>query len=358
MSKNELTGDINPKNWVQKSDPLVLMRSVPFNLGELKILDTYISRINAADDTKRTVIFTKSEYEKLMGLSCANYRALAKNTDNLLGKVVTLKMNDNQLLQFVLFSKAYYHKDENGKSIIELTCTEEAKDLFFCVGKYRYLKYTLENIIKLTRKASYLLYLYLKHNQFKKQWNISLDELRDNILDCKLQTSYREFKIFKNRVLDPAVQEVNEKTDCKFAYSPIKHGRSVATIKFEIEEPVLLINAAEQEPAEEEPKTTKEIIINRIAEVYNISDPEQQEQIYNKSLNTLEIIQNVENKKIDNPTGYLIKIIDTECLKYLEKLKEKDDNKASYDLDKFEKMYRSPEYLDYLIRSISNDNEQ
>lgn len=348
MSKNELTGDINPKNWVQKSDPLVLMRSVPFSLGELKILDTYISRINAADDTKRTVIFTKSEYEKLMGLSCVNYRALAKNTDNLLGKVVTLKMNDDQLLQFVLFSKAYYHKDENGKSIIELTCTEEAKDLFFCVGKYRYLKYTLENIIKLTRKASYLLYLHLKYNQFKRKWNISLDELRDNILDCQLQTSYREFKIFKNRVLDPAAKEVNEKTDCKFTYSPIKHGRSVAAIRFEIEEPVL-INAAEQEPAEEEPKTTKEIIINRIAEVYNISDPEQQEQIYNKSLNTLEIIQHVENKKIDNPTGYLIKIIDTECLKYLEKLKEKGNKTASYNLKAYEKMFNSPEYQEYLF---------
>ena len=49
----EITGKLDPKYWVQKSDPLVLMRSVPFTLGELKILDTYISRINAADDTRR-----------------------------------------------------------------------------------------------------------------------------------------------------------------------------------------------------------------------------------------------------------------------------------------------------------------
>ena len=53
-----LTGCIKPSNWVQKADPLALMRSVPFTLNELKILDTYISRINAGDDTQHTVIFT------------------------------------------------------------------------------------------------------------------------------------------------------------------------------------------------------------------------------------------------------------------------------------------------------------
>ena len=148
----EITGNLDAKHWVQKSDPLVLMRSVPFSLGELKILDTYISRINAADDTRRTVIFTKEEYEELMGITCANYRALQKHTKGLLGKVVELQMPNKDYLQFVLFTKSYYHKDEYGKPIIEITCTEEAKDLFFCIGKYRYFKYALENVISLSRK--------------------------------------------------------------------------------------------------------------------------------------------------------------------------------------------------------------
>ena len=69
----EITGKLDPKYWVQKSDPLVLMRSVPFTLGELKILDTYISRINAADDTRRTVIFTKEEYEELSNVQAFSF---------------------------------------------------------------------------------------------------------------------------------------------------------------------------------------------------------------------------------------------------------------------------------------------
>ena len=228
----EITGNLDPKHWVQKSDPLVLMRSVPFSLGELKILDTYISRINAADDTRRTVIFTKEEYEELMGITCANYRALEKHTKGMLGKVVELQMPNKDYLQFVLFTKSYYHKDEYGKPIIEITCTEEAKDLFFCIGKYHYFKYALENVISLTRKSSYLLYIYIRVNRYRIQWDIDLNDLRDTVLDCKGQESYQEYKIFKNRVLDPAVEEINNKTDCHFTYEAIKRGRKVAKIKF------------------------------------------------------------------------------------------------------------------------------
>lgn len=228
----EITGNLDQKYWVQKADPLIAMKSVPFTLGELKILDTYISRINAADDTRRTVIFTKEEYEELMGLSCANPRALQKHIKALLSRVPELYMPDDEYISFVLFEKAYYHKDEYGKPIIELTCTETSKNLFFCIGKYHYFKYALENVINLTRKASYLLYLHILTNRYRGEWELLLDELRDEVLDCKEQASYQEYKIFKNRVLDPAVKEVNKKTDCHFTYEPIKRGRKVAKIKF------------------------------------------------------------------------------------------------------------------------------
>lgn len=228
----EIMGNLDRKYWVQKADPLIAMKSIPFTLGELKILDTYISRINAADDTRRTVIFTKEEYEELMGLSCANPRALQKHIKALLSRVPELYIPDDGYISFVLFEKAYYHKDEYGKPIIELTCTETSKDLFFCIGKYHYFKYALENVINLTRKASYLLYLHILTNRFRGEWDLLLDELRDEVLDCKEQESYQEYKIFKNRVLDPAVKEVNEKTDCHFTYEAIKRGRKVAKIKF------------------------------------------------------------------------------------------------------------------------------
>lgn len=146
----------------------------------------------------------------------------------MLGKVVELEMPNEEYLQFVLFEQARYRKDEYGKPIIELTCTSTAKDLFFCIGKYHYFSYALENVIKLTRKASYLLYIYIRINRYRNKWDIDLNELRDSVLDCKGQESYQEYKIFKRDVLAPAVEEINKKTDCQFTYEAIKRGRKVA----------------------------------------------------------------------------------------------------------------------------------
>lgn len=228
----EMKGNLEQRYWVQKSDPLVLMRSVPFSLGELKVLDTYISRINAADDSRTTVIFTKEEYEELMGISKINAEVLKKHADGLLGKIVTLEMPDKSFLKFVLFTVAYYHLDDCGVPIIELSCSPQAKDLFFCIGKYHYFKYALENVINLTHKSSYLLYIYVLHNRYRCEWEIELNELRDTVLDCKEQVSYQEYKVFKRDVLVPAVNEVNKKTNCHFEFEAVKRGRWVVKIKF------------------------------------------------------------------------------------------------------------------------------
>ncbi len=238
----EIKGNLDQRYWVQKSDPLVLMRSVPFSLGELKVLDTYISRINVADDSRTTVTFTKDEYEKLMGISKINADVLKKHAEGLLGKIVTLEMPNKSFLKFVLFTAAYYHLDDYGVPVIELSCSPQAKDLFFCIGKYHYFKYALENVINLTHKASYLLYIYVLHNRYRGEWELSLDELRNDVLDCKEQESYQEYKIFKNRVFDPAVKEVNKKTDCHFEYEAIRRGRKVAQIKFIYHSQQLLVD--------------------------------------------------------------------------------------------------------------------
>ena len=139
----DLFGGLDPNYWIQKSDPLMMMKRVPFSLGELKILDTYISRINASDESRDTVIFTKEDYEKLMGVSNVDSRTLQKNTKGMLGKVVELCMPNGDYMQFVLFEEAIYHKDEFGRPVIELTCSRRARELFFCINNYHYFFYNL-----------------------------------------------------------------------------------------------------------------------------------------------------------------------------------------------------------------------
>lgn len=240
-----LEDNLKGSHLVQKTEPLLLMRTVPFNLGELKILDTYLSRINSHDPNCRTVSFTKKEYEKLMGLIDADTRTLRKYTKAMLGKVVDLSFNGGYV-QFILFSRAVCKKNEYGQQIVELTCSEEAKQVFFNEN-IRYLQYELKYILPLTSKYSYLLYLYLRDNRFRGTWRISVDELRDQKMDLKGNETYSEFKYFKRDILDKSVKEINQKTDIDISYKTIKKGKPVVAIEFTYHSKVIDIEAIDKE---------------------------------------------------------------------------------------------------------------
>lgn len=241
-------GNLKENYLVQKSEPLLLMRSVPFELGELKILDTYLSRINSHDDSCRTVTFTKTEYEQLMGLSNVDIRTLKKYTKSMLQKVVELPMPGGYV-QFTLFTRAACKTNDYGQQIVELTCSEEAKTVFFNIEGLRYLQYELKNTLSLTSKYSFLLYLYIRKERFRENWEIPLAELREQKLDCKNDT-YSSFKYFKRDILDKAVNEINKKTDVDVSYETIKKGRYVVSIRFIYHKKEQMIEAADVDYSE------------------------------------------------------------------------------------------------------------
>lgn len=61
-----------------------------------------------------------------------------------------------------------------------------------------------------------------------------LDELKQ-MLDCDKVETYKEFKEFNKQVLKRIQKEMHEKTECKYTYEPIKKGRTVVGIRFEVE---------------------------------------------------------------------------------------------------------------------------
>ena len=61
---------------------------------------------------------------------------------------------------------------------------------------------------------------------------ISLEQIRD-CCDCNSK-GYNKFSNFKNRVLDVAASEINEKTMFKLDYSYVKQGRTIVGIVFHL----------------------------------------------------------------------------------------------------------------------------
>lgn len=235
--------DPESKLTVQKSVPLFSLWRSDMSLAEFKILDTYLSRINSHEPEKRTVVFTKGELEQLLGVTKINKADLTTRLNGL-GRFVEVEQSDKKLHKVALFEEAYGEIDENGLWTIQLTCTSKAMKYIFNVEKMGYLRYKLRCITSLTSRYTYVLFIYLEHNRWRKSWEIDLDELRQ-ILNCDQDELYKEFKRFNERILKRCQKELHEKTECRFDYESVKTGRRVTGVRFTLEtladtiEPVL-----------------------------------------------------------------------------------------------------------------------
>lgn len=240
--------DKDPQEWlINKSKPLTTLSQTSMTLPEFKIFDAYLSRIDCHKPNERYVRFEKGELEKLLGVEKINKSDLNKRLRNLFQ---TLEIHDERkpkgFTLIALFTKAECEQDKDGLWQVNLSCSSEAMEYIFNPESLTYLKYRLKNVINLTSRYSYILFLYLLDNRWRKDWTISLEELKQ-MLNCKSE-SYSEFKLFNNRILKHCRNEINEKTDINFNYEPVKKGRKVIAIQFIIETVADLLASDEKDP--------------------------------------------------------------------------------------------------------------
>lgn len=224
------------KLTVQKSLPLFALWRSELTLSEFKILDIYLSRIDSHKPDKRQVLLTKGEIEEALGVQKINNTDLKARLKHLMGNVVEVPDKDTKkgFRLVTLFEEAEAEQDENGLWQVKLECTPKAMKFFFNVDNLGYLRYKLRCITSLTSRYTYIMFVYLEANRFRKSWEVELEELK-SILACEDEEYAKEFKYFNRDVLKKVQKEMNEKTECRYSYEPVKKGRSVVAIRFTVE---------------------------------------------------------------------------------------------------------------------------
>lgn len=225
----------NPEmHLIQKSNPLLSLSETDMSLPELKILDVYLDRIDTHNEEKRTVQFEKGEIEQMLGVSRILKNDLEKRLRHL---AQTVKIEDETKPKgfklVSLFEEIDAWQDDDGLWQISLTCTNRAREYIFNIDNIGYLRYRLKNIISLTSRYSYVLYLWLEHNRFRCSWEVDLAELK-SLLKCTADT-YKQFYRFNDLVLKKCYKELIEKTTLRFTYEPVKRGRMVRAVRFTVE---------------------------------------------------------------------------------------------------------------------------
>lgn len=255
-----LTNGLKDTNIVQKSKPLFSLWKSSLTLSEFKILDTYLSRINSTEPESRSVVFEKGELERLLGVERIRQPELEKRLEHLQGTIVNIGEGKN-IDKITLFERSQAVQDEDGLWQIRLTASMSAMKYIFNIEKIGYFRYKIRAITKLRSLYSYTLFMYLEYNKYKDKWTESLDELK-NILSCDDEL-YNEYKYFNQRILHRCQEEIMKNTPINFTYTPIKKGRKVVGIRFEVakQQNIDIINEnIESSPLEDKPQAPEQYL--------------------------------------------------------------------------------------------------
>ncbi len=224
---------------VRKSDFLVKAR-YKLNPLALKFITLVIANVKKSDEVDKEYVFRVKDFMELSGMEYKQlYNYLDEATDELLKSPLKIP-KEKGFLKLNWVSSVEYHE---GEGYISFKIDSKLRPYIFDLQE-RFLKYRIENILKL--RSGYVIRLYeiLKdwYNQASRYDNgkkvekiVEVRWLRDT-LEMPESYPYGGSSGVRNRVIEKAKKELAEHTDIIFDYKEIKTGRKVTHLKFIIEE--------------------------------------------------------------------------------------------------------------------------
>ncbi len=199
------------------------------SLQEQRLIAFMCAEIKPEDEDFRSYRFKIKDFAELIGLEGQNYYSeLRKITRHLISKVLTLKQGD-KLIQVAWLSSAVYHEKEGW---VALKFAPELKPYLLKLKSY-FTQYHLGEVLRLRSKYAFRLYELCKKNELLSKYKYKIEDLRE-LLGVK-EGELKQWIHFKQRCLEKAIKEINEKTDLHVSYKAEKLGKRFKWIVLEIE---------------------------------------------------------------------------------------------------------------------------
>ena len=239
---------VNKDYLVTQSNGLVDARyHEPLTARQQKIVLSVVSQVQIEDEDFKMYEIRIRDFHELLGLEGEpKYTDLRKITEEILKKSLEITREKGRLLQVNWFSSIEYFEHEGR---MEFSFDPKLKPYLLDLKK-AYTSYRLSNILSLNSAYSIRLYELMKKWEYLGKWEVTVENLKDR-LGTK-NKSYDAYGNFKNRIINPAISELNGKTDVIISFNEIKKGRKVISLEFTIR------NAPEREIKLPEPRKKPE----------------------------------------------------------------------------------------------------
>lgn len=222
-------------NLVEKSKALVWAKFRDYTAGELRLLEVYLSRINPRDPESATVQFTLKEYCDFLGIRL-NSKDLKQQLRHFIENTVAVPLEGkDEYTLYTLFAMAQIRFDpECFTYMVSIRCNPLLQPVFFDIAEKGYVRYRLRYTASMKSQYSILLYSILRDwlNMGSKAHEISIKKLREQL--GATASSYDQFKFFRVKVLDAAVDEINAISDISVSYKKRAVGHRIASIIFDV----------------------------------------------------------------------------------------------------------------------------
>ena len=215
---------------VVKANDLIQKSRFNLSLQQQKIVLYLISQITPFDEDFKLYEFSIPEFCKICGIdltSGGNYQALKTAIKDIADKSIWVTIeNEDTLLRWI--EKPYLNKQSG---IIKIRLDNDMKP-FLLQLKENFTSYELIWTLHFKSKYTIRLYELIKSIHFHEleeyRREYSLEELR-RLLDAE---KYERWIHFKQRVLEPSIEEINSYSDKNVIWEPIKKGKSVERVRF------------------------------------------------------------------------------------------------------------------------------
>ncbi|MBF8984572.1 replication initiation protein [Lutibacter sp. B2] len=203
------------------------------NLAEQKFFIYAVMQIRQENENFERVQFNIKDFANFVNLDIKRlYTDIDRIIENVMSLVISVKKSNKKWSKYNLTQKCEY---ENGH--IEFKFNADMKPFLLKLKEHYFLENP--NVIKFRSWYSIRLYDLLKsvaYKQVKHNQGAFIYLLEDLKEILRLEGKYSRFNSFREKVIEPAMTEINEKSDISFEYEKIMKGRSVSALKFIISE--------------------------------------------------------------------------------------------------------------------------
>ncbi len=221
--------DLKQKRNVVKANDLVEAR-YRLNAVEQKIVILLLSEIDFEDNDFCEYFISTTNLMDILGIhgGGGDYRFISNTVDSLMSRVLHIPLEDGDWFKSHWVSNARYESKKGG---ITFKLDEDLKPYLLKLKKV-FTKYDRMQVINLNSSYSIRFYEFMMKYRRLGSFRVNLEDLKKTL--GVTGKSYNKYSNFKNRILEPARIELEEKTDVRFSYTERKIRKRVVGLDFSI----------------------------------------------------------------------------------------------------------------------------